>query len=388
MDLSWILKPLMGGVIGYTTNYLAIKMLFRPYKAKYIGKFRIPFTPGLIPKERNRIASSLGETVGKRLLTEEVILNELTNERIIHSLKEYVVNEVIGDRIQLQKLISEWFSESELRELLESLSKSLIEEISSSESIPILLDSGVKKMLQYDMTIEEIITTEAKEKIRSILAGKGKDVSFAIVHYLQKEEIQTRIREMLSKLIAEKLGFAAMFIQADSILKMINEHLNDYLSKEENHEKVAKLLLGIVDELGNKKISQFMSEQEYEELTKSLATLLYTRIQEAIRTPEMLGVITQLLHRLLSKEILVHRDWKDKIERAIETLYLKFVRDHLPLFLQEFNVSNIVEGEINAFSVEEVENLIFQIVDKELNAITWLGAFLGVIMACILLLVG
>ena len=47
-----IMAPLVGGVIGYITNNLAIKMLFRPRKAIYIGKWHIPFTPGLIPKQK------------------------------------------------------------------------------------------------------------------------------------------------------------------------------------------------------------------------------------------------------------------------------------------------------------------------------------------------
>lgn len=43
--------PIVGGVIGYITNSLAIRMLFRPhYKKRMFGK-RIPFTSGIIPKD-------------------------------------------------------------------------------------------------------------------------------------------------------------------------------------------------------------------------------------------------------------------------------------------------------------------------------------------------
>ena len=38
-------------------------MLFRPRKALYIGKFHVPFTPGLIPSQQGRIAVSIGEVV-------------------------------------------------------------------------------------------------------------------------------------------------------------------------------------------------------------------------------------------------------------------------------------------------------------------------------------
>ncbi|MGA9231226.1 MAG: DUF445 family protein, partial [Exiguobacterium oxidotolerans] len=53
----------LGATIGAVTNHLAIRMLFRPLEAKYIGKYRIPFTPGLIPKRRDELAANLGRTV-------------------------------------------------------------------------------------------------------------------------------------------------------------------------------------------------------------------------------------------------------------------------------------------------------------------------------------
>ncbi|MEW8976112.1 MAG: DUF445 family protein, partial [Exiguobacterium sp.] len=62
---------IIGALIGAITNHLAIRMLFRPLEPKYIGKFRVPFTPGLIPKRRNELAANLGRTVVKHLLTPE-----------------------------------------------------------------------------------------------------------------------------------------------------------------------------------------------------------------------------------------------------------------------------------------------------------------------------
>ena len=68
-----VIAPLVGGIIGYITNDLAIRMLFRPRKALYIGRFHVPFTPGLIPSQQGRIAKSIGEVVSGQLLNEEKI---------------------------------------------------------------------------------------------------------------------------------------------------------------------------------------------------------------------------------------------------------------------------------------------------------------------------
>ena len=82
MNLSLITAPFIGGFIGLITNSLAIKMLFRPHRAIYIGKFHVPFTPGLIPKEKERIATVIGEVISKYLLDDDTIKRALCDEKI------------------------------------------------------------------------------------------------------------------------------------------------------------------------------------------------------------------------------------------------------------------------------------------------------------------
>ena len=53
MIWTYILPPLVGGVIGYVTNAIAIRMLFRPHTAKYIMGRRVPFTPASFPKRKD-----------------------------------------------------------------------------------------------------------------------------------------------------------------------------------------------------------------------------------------------------------------------------------------------------------------------------------------------
>ncbi len=83
---TWILPPLAGAVIGYFTNWLAIKMLFRPFRELRFLGLRVPFTPGLLPRERGRIARSIGGTVASELLTEEVVRRRLGEPDIRQAL--------------------------------------------------------------------------------------------------------------------------------------------------------------------------------------------------------------------------------------------------------------------------------------------------------------
>jgi len=50
--LPYLIPPLLGALIGYVTNYIAIRMLFRPLKAWWFLGVRIPMTPGIIPGKR------------------------------------------------------------------------------------------------------------------------------------------------------------------------------------------------------------------------------------------------------------------------------------------------------------------------------------------------
>ena len=78
----FILPPLVGAVIGYFTNMIAVKMLFFPHEAKYIFGIHIPLTPGAIPKGKARLAKSAGEIVQNELFTKEDVSGKLLTEEV------------------------------------------------------------------------------------------------------------------------------------------------------------------------------------------------------------------------------------------------------------------------------------------------------------------
>ena len=73
IELSYLIGPMSGLVIGAFTNWLAIKMMFRPHQPKYIFGMKLPFTPGLIPKERGRIAEAVATSISENLMNKEVL---------------------------------------------------------------------------------------------------------------------------------------------------------------------------------------------------------------------------------------------------------------------------------------------------------------------------
>ena len=86
--LKYAWGPIVGAVIGYITNWLAVKMMFHPYKPWRIGKMTLPFTPGIIPKRKPALAKAIGGAVSKYLFTgddlRKLFLDEETKEKMVN----------------------------------------------------------------------------------------------------------------------------------------------------------------------------------------------------------------------------------------------------------------------------------------------------------------
>lgn len=166
IELAYIARPLVGAVIGYITNDIAIRMLFRPRTAKYVFGMKIPFTPGLIPKEKSRIASSIGDAISKNLMNREVIEKTLLSEEMIGKIrggiKDFVETQKSNNET-LEQFLLHYFKESDLKDVrenvVEDLSKQIHTALSSSEL-------GTK--------IAGIVVNHAIDKVRSGLSGIGR----------------------------------------------------------------------------------------------------------------------------------------------------------------------------------------------------------------------
>ena len=78
--LGFLGPPCIGAFIGYLTNKIAIRMLFRPLRPWHLWGLRVPMTPGVIPGKRQQLAANIGEMVGRHLLTSRDIGAALSEE--------------------------------------------------------------------------------------------------------------------------------------------------------------------------------------------------------------------------------------------------------------------------------------------------------------------
>jgi uncharacterized membrane protein YheB (UPF0754 family) len=127
--LPYLIPPLLGALIGYVTNYVAIRMLFRPLRAWRIFGVRLPLTPGIIPAKRGELATKMGEMVGAHLLTAEDVGRAFAKDSVQRELR-LAVTDKLGALLDrelgpLETLLPERYR-GRFRELVELLRAKLI----------------------------------------------------------------------------------------------------------------------------------------------------------------------------------------------------------------------------------------------------------------------
>ena len=88
--LPWILPPLLGAIIGYVTNRIAIKMLFRPLNPKRLFGVRVPLTPGVIPRNRYDLARTIARMVSEQLLSPQALREQLDSPEFRRNLTAWI----------------------------------------------------------------------------------------------------------------------------------------------------------------------------------------------------------------------------------------------------------------------------------------------------------
>ena len=181
--MEYLISITVGAIIGYVTNWLAIKMLFRPQKEIRLRGKRLPFTPGLIPKEKERIATSVGKTIGEHLLTKDTLLEALDNDRIRKHIRKW-----IGDKVRdfknnshsleelLKKLLGQRYTrvKEKIKSLLIAKTINYIQTEASKDKFKELIQEFIKKALKSSP--ENLIANEHLIKTKEFTMNKLKDL--------------------------------------------------------------------------------------------------------------------------------------------------------------------------------------------------------------------
>lgn len=355
-----IFMIVIGAIIGGVTNVIAIRMLFHPYKAHYIFNMRIPFTPGLIPKRRDEIATKIGQVIEEHLITETLIHNKL-NET---NTKE-TINELVKE--QIAKLKSD---QATIRYFAEKFDVKIDDLINEK-----LEDTISHKLLAFynDHRNEEVIKLLPKETKRMIdkkVEPLGDLLCERARVYLSSDKGARDIYDMLDTFFNEKgkiVGLLQMFMTKESIADRIQHEL----IRLTNHPKAKRIVNQVIDNeyetLKRQPLKKIIDEAQFSKLSDSVTLLImsYLNLNEKIDKP-----LNQLSPRLMQY---LETTLSDKVTQLIISQASK----HLSTIMQKINLRKLVEDQINTFDLDYIEKLIIEIANKELKLITLLGFILG-----------
>lgn len=282
LDLTlweWILPILIGVTAGFLTNAIAIWMLFHPYEPiRILGVRVLPM--GAIPKEMDRIARRIGETVGKELLTPEDITRTLSSESFRDRFDEALAG-------ALHALLD--------RELGSLRGVVTPEQAAQLEDI---LDRLVAKLLQ----VVEIYlqSPEWEHQVRGFarnVTGEFRDRSFSVV-------LTPDLQDDLNKGARE---LWAGIRESEEFGRVISEALERAIGNLLISEKPLRHYVptGAVN-LGEAFVAQYLP-------------LLLDRLGEVLDDPSTRERLQQTLHRFVDSFLEEQKTWKRIVGRLVIT---------------------------------------------------------------------
>lgn len=376
MDNIFVLLLFLGGIgaiVGAATNYMAIKMLFRPYKPIYFMKWRLPLTPGLIPKRRDVLAVQLGNTVSEYLLTPATIKQKFLSPEIRHSVESFAREKLQQEIFQNEKTLHEWL------------------QLAGFSHVPSLVEEKVDAVIAAQLTnVKNVLTTKTigelmNEEIETLLDGKIEQISSHILtkgeEYFLSFEGQATIKGMLDDFLSSKGSFGGMiqmFVgDGSALVEKIQKELLKFLRAGSTNELLMRIIGNEWDKLKDRNPMDFLKDINFNSIEQQLQS--YVRKQLALE--ERLNYPLQhywpqgeqwateeMLPKLMDKGFLLA---ENKIEHILEKL----------------NLQEVVRQQVDSYPIAKLEDLVLGIISKELRLITWLGGIIGGLVGVIQALV-
>ena len=173
----YAILPILGMLIGWGTNWLALKMLFKPRKPFGVGRYKIH---GLIPSRRNDLSGTIAKTISDELLSSEDLVKAM-NELDIKEIALSQVNSIVEKKIEsldfknspplgmlhdtivstAQSIVS-----SQVEDSIDDFLENMGDHVSGNLDIIRLMEEKLSSL--DDERIEEIVTEVSKKELKHI----------------------------------------------------------------------------------------------------------------------------------------------------------------------------------------------------------------------------
>jgi uncharacterized membrane protein YheB (UPF0754 family) len=390
----YLSPPIVGAIIGYFTNDIAIKMLFRPYQAIYVGGRLLPFTPGLIPRNQERLAKRISDTIMGSLLTPEELQNLarrlLQTERVqgaILWLLQMALEQVKPDTEQKTAKIMAGI----LRDLLGESFPRILKVLARRDDFlePQINQIFDQILLEFQLTEEQ--SRKLADWILQVVLPPDV-VRQGIVDFLTDRNIQIIDEGFREKTSGTYWVVANLFGLRNTLTRLRTFCLDE---KEASNVRVAELILS----LGiRERLQEFLQNLSLQNLPVSTVRQLRKTIRDTIRSylqergSELLQGLSKsvdwenisklILNRLRSSAAvsasltLISQELALILERYLERDLEKIVAQAIPIL----NIDQVIIDRVKATSPADLEAAIQGIVKSELQAIVNLGGILGFVV--------
>lgn len=407
MDYSLIalivIPPALGGIIGYFTNWLAIRMLFRPYNKKCINipslniKLAIPFTPGLFPKEQQRFAAKVAGTITQELLTPEDIRN-ITIKLVTPQNIEVGVDKIVD------VLLTEFQNIKKLRNITEDIAQLIAAFL--KQSMPDIIQEATKK----SPLVKDILGKAFDTIILQLHIPKS--TSFTLVSslfdYLATPNtirnwllsILTRENiELINKMVQDNSSGSYFILTRIITAKSLLENVKDFLKNdpESANEAIQDTIIKLDLKL---RLAESLSNINFQKLPYSTVSMLRDyfiehitqyflenskQMSEKLSEEEMTTLLTEKILRFDATK--VNPNTVNSIKREVSTFVSKYLERELGDLIEQaipaLGIEEVISSKVLKFSPQQLEKIITDISKKELKGIEILGGLLGFLIGCI-----
>jgi len=409
MNWTWIAMPLLCAALGYVTNWLAIKMLFRPHKQKFLFGMKMPFTPGLLHKERFRISKKIGETLSKSVLTHEVLVRALTSPEITEKISlaaDDFLRTIESDERTLGEVGAALFG-VEKDEMVEKAQVALNEvlvkfsaEGGSFEVVKHKIAGHIKHAIESRVSLDKTASEMLPQSVVEWVIAPVEPRIPRIVEYMKQAlENNPSVGETLSALVGkiarEQFGsFMGLFIKYDELYIKIKDSFFDYIEDEENRADIAEKIDAVIQKAMTTPVGEFVAKMpQSAELSENFMGSLDEQINNALN-----GVLEKIQAKLVefSEEMLLRAENvpvnrlfgyvsrngenRDKIKAFMVKAATMALEKGGTYAISSLDISKLIESQLNGFNVAETEEMLMGVVGRELKWIMVLGGIIGFIV--------
>lgn len=363
--VGW-LPILLGGAIGYITNWLALWYLFKPYEPHCGGRIQ-----GIIPRQKKEMAVSLGNMVGKKLLNPDALVEEMKGEvlsfvndaRRMTQLRDWVQRYLVEHEDEIVEFISPTVE----REVL-----AVIDSVATPDTWSKVWDEGILPRIKSEGS-RRFIVEKLVEAIRDNAGG-------------MIDEVRGELRVFLRQKLEEKLPFG---LGAEAITDYVMDNFADYaslkakldgwLQRGSTQEMLREKLLAYADQL-----TVWMKNGEGQQVMGGLIRELKVRGKRFIAM-YLREKVPELIDRAFASEML-----REKLEKGIlpkvGVKVAQLIGENKQAILNKLRLEQRVTEAVDGMSVATFHQTLNEFMAENFCAVQVLGFILGALVGALQLL--